>query len=210
MKQHGFTLIELLIGIVIAILCMLMMLTLFKQTTQIGVNSSQDAEYDAQIQIGLLVAQKFIQNAGYGSGLSNDIVLVSSTSIPTLYWRFIPSINQTPITYQCQGLIEKIVQENSTYLHRLVLIKKNCGSTTDWQTGTWEEDQTLATIRSSKQDPIFQYSLAVKSCTPYGIDSNNTKALKQLTISAQREHITGAVTGSTVNNTVCLNNILNT
>lgn len=209
MKSNGFTLVELLIGVVIATLCMLMMLSLFKQTTQIGIASSHDAEYDAQIQIGLLVAQKFIQNAGYGSGLSNDIILVSSTSIPTLYWRFIPLISQTPITYKCQGIVEKIVSDHSTYLHRLVLIKKNCGSTTDWQTGTWEEDQTLATIRSSKSDPIFQYSLAAQNCTPYGIDNNNAKGLKQLTISAQREHITGTVTGSTVKNTVCLNNILN-
>lgn len=207
MKQAGFTLIELMVGMVIAILCMLMMLMLFKQITQIGMSAAQDAEYDAQIQTGLLVAQKFIQNAGYGSGLANDIQKGTQFGYSAIFWRFIPNIGTTPITYQCQGIAEKITTDGNTKLHQLILLKKACGSEpTTWINGTWEEDQNIVTFRSSKSDPIFQYDISAGKCTPYGVDKNNSNGLKQLTITAKREHMTG--TGGSIKNTVCLNNII--
>ena len=207
MKQAGFTLIELMVGLVIAMLCMLMMLMLFKQITQIGLNAAQDAEYDAQIQTGLLVAQKFVQNAGYGSGLSNDIQIGTHYGHSAVFWRFIPNIGTTPITYQCQGIAEKITTDGNTKLHQLMLLKKTCGSDpTNWKNGTWEEDQNIVAFRSSKSEPIFAYNTTSGQCTPYGVDKNNSKGLQQMTISAKREHITG--TGSSIKNTVCLNNIL--
>ena len=73
MLRNGFTIIELLVGIVIAMLCMITMLMLFKQLTQVSVSSTQDAEYDAQLQSGMLTIQKYVQNAGFGSGQQSDI-----------------------------------------------------------------------------------------------------------------------------------------
>ncbi|WP_180028305.1 PilW family protein [Acinetobacter sp. YH16032] len=206
MSQKGFTLIELMVGLVIALLCMIMMLMLFKQTTQIGINSSQDSEYDAQIRTGLLVAQKLIQNAGYGTGNSNDIVSGTFYSNPAIFWRFIPNIGTTPTTYQCQGLAEKISDDGNSKLHRLVLLKRNCGSDTDLTDANWLEDQVIVAFRSSSSSPIFSYALNAGKCTPYGIDKNNSNGLKKLTITAQREHMTG--TGGSIRNTVCLNNII--
>lgn len=208
MYQKGFTLVELMVGLVIAMLCMIMMLMLFKQTTQIGISSAQDAEYDAQIQTGLLVAQKYIQNAGYGSGLSNDIVLDTSVTSPGLYWRFIPEIDQTPITYKCQGIQEKVTlnSDQTTYNHQLVLKTKTCNATNTWQTGTWSDEQVIVSMRSRVQTPIFQFSIASGKCTPYGIDKLNSRGFKQITITANREYLTG--TGGSIKNTLCLNNIL--
>ena len=67
MPKNGFTLVELMVGLVIGMLCMIMMLMLFKQVSHISLQSSQDAEYDAQLQTSMLIVQKLIQNAGYGS-----------------------------------------------------------------------------------------------------------------------------------------------
>lgn len=206
MKQAGFTLIELMIGLVIAMLCMLMMLMLFKQITQIGLNAAQDAEYDAQIQTGLLVSQKFMQNAGYGSGLSNDIQIGTHYGHSAVFWRFIPDLGTTSIAYQCQGIAEKITTDGNTKLHQLILLKKTCGSDpANWKNGTWEEDQNIVAFRSSKSAPIFAYNITLGKCTPYGVDKNNSKGLRQMTITAKREHITG--TGDSIKNTICLNNI---
>ena len=203
MIEKGFTLLELMIGLVIAMLCMIMMLMLFKQTTQIGISSSQDAEYDAQIRTGLLVAQRFAQNAGYGSGKANDVVKGTFYNNDAIFWRMIPDINKTPITYQCQGLAESI---SSTGLHRLILLKRTCGSDTNLTDGNWQDEQVIVSFRSKVTTPIFKYLLTAGQCNPYGIDKNNSKGLKQLTITAQREHMTG--TGSNIQNTVCLNNIV--
>lgn len=203
MHQKGFTLVELLVGLVIAMLCMIMMLMLFKQTTQIGISSSQDAEYDAQIQTGLLVSQKFIQNAGYGSGKALDIKTGTYAGNASLLWRLIPNIGATPITYQCQGIAEKVTQDGNAFMHRLVLIKKTCNATDTWETGTWQDDQVIVAFRSNKADPVFSYTLTTGQCTPFGIDKSADKGLRQVTINARREHLNGSI-----KNTICLNNIL--
>ena len=203
MHQKGFTLIELMVGLVIAMLCMIMMLMLFKQTTQIGISSAQDAEYDAQIQTGILVSQKFIQNAGYGSGKTLDVKTGSYASNAALYWRLIPNVGTTPITYQCQGIAEKVAQDGNAFMHRLVLIKKTCNANDNWEAGTWADDQVIVAFRSTKQEPVFSYTLSTGQCTPFGIDKNASKGLRQVTINARREHLSGSI-----KNTICLNNIL--
>lgn len=203
MGQKGFTLVELMVGLVISMLCMIMMLMLFKQTTQIGISSSQDAEYDAQIQTGLLVAQKFIQNAGYGSGKTYDIKTGSYASNNALFWRLIPNVDSTSIAYQCQGIAERIAQDGNAYIHRLMLIRKTCNANNDWQLGAWEDDQVIVVFRSLKPEPVFNYNLITGQCSPFGIDKNATPGLRQVTINARREHVAG-----NIKNTICLNNIM--
>ena len=203
MQQKGFTIIELMVGLVISMLCLMMMLMLFKQISKIGVNAAQDAEYNAQIQTGLLVAQKFVQNAGYGSGYSHDIKLGEYQQQAAVFWRLIPNIGSVPIRYQCQGIAEKITDEGAVQLHRLMLIKKPCNSTDSWQEGIWEDDQVIISIRSTQADPIFSYALNANQCTPYGVDQNAIKGLRQLTIEARREHM-----DKTINSAICLNNIM--
>ena len=205
MKRNGFTIIELMVGLLIAMLIMLMVLMFFKQISQVSISSSQDAEYDAQLQTGTLVAQKFIQNAGYGSGASDDIEIGTYSGNDAILWRFIPDINAVPISYECQGIGEKITASGSLYLHRLVLLTKSgCGASTALTSGTWTEYQPIMSIKTSRSEPIYDYSLASGNCAPFGIDQQSS-GLKQLTITAHRQHMTG--TGSTIQTVICLNNI---
>lgn len=204
MNQKGFTLIEMMVGLVIAMICMIMMLMLFKQTTQIGISSSQDAEYDAQIRTGLLVSQKLAQNAGYGSGKSNDITIGKINNNTAVFWRFIPDVSS--ITYQCQGIFEKITPDGKSQLHRLILVKRSCDTTTDFNDNNWQDDQIIVAFRSSSTTPVFSFALNTSKCTPFGIDKDNSKGLKQLMLTALREHMSG--TGGAIQQAVCLNNII--
>ena len=205
MKANGFTMIELMIGLLIASLCSIMLLMLFKQTSHIAVNSAQDAQYEAQLQTGMLVAQRFIQNAGYGSGSPTDIEIGTHAGKPAVFWRYINRLDTTPIEYTCQGLAEEISTEGSFQLHRLILIEKtNCGTTQALTAGTWQESKAIIAIKNQSTTPIYQYAMSNSDCTPFGID-NSKSGSKQLTLSAARPHITGV--GSQLQTAISLTNI---
>jgi prepilin-type N-terminal cleavage/methylation domain-containing protein len=205
MKQNGFTLVELMVGLVIAMLCMIMMLMLFKQISQISMSSTQDSEYDAQLKTGMLVMEKFVQNAGYGSGHPSDIQLGTHFSNPAIFWRFIPNLDSTPIAYQCQGIAEQMTTDGKSTLHRLVLISKaNCGNSSAVEDGEWTEQHAILAIKNSDAAPIFNYQIAQGDCRPYGIDKKNV-GVKHIQLSAPRQHMTGL--GDRIQTTVCLNNI---
>ena len=205
MKQNGFTMIELLVGLVIASLCSIMMLMLFKQSSQITMNSAQDATYEAQLQTGMMVAQRFIQNAGYGSGSPSDIEIGQYNNQRAVFWRYMPNLNTTPVTFNCQGLAEEISGTSSLKTHRLILIEKtNCGNTTALSEGTWQESKAIVAIQSTSTSPLFTFELAGSDCTPFGIDSR-TSGTKQLTITAARPYLTGV--GSSLQTAICLSNI---
>lgn len=207
MPKNGFTMIELLVGLVISMLCMIIMLMLFKQLMHVSLNSSQDAEYDAQLQSGMLSAQKYMQNAGYGSGKSSDIAIGSYSGNPAVFWLFVKEIGATPIAYQCQGIGEEISTENNQKVHRLVLLKKNaCGTTEAITAGTWVKDQPIVVIKNTAAAPIYQFNMSSgTACTPFGIDKTASAGLKQVTLTAARQHMTGI--GQNIQNVVCLNNI---
>lgn len=204
MRQNGFTLVELMVGMVIALLCMSMMMMMFKQVSQVGLRSSAEAQYDTEIQIGLMVAQKHLQNAGYGSGQPNDIVLGSFAGNTAVYWRFIPDLNN-PTQYQCQGIGEEVSQENNRWVHRFILLTKTtCDGTDPVSSGTWTKEQIIVAIKNSDTKPIYEYELTTDTCTPYGID-DVTLARQKITIKAARQYMTN--TGSNIQHTLCLNNV---
>lgn len=74
MRNKGFSLIELLVAMAVSLLAILMLLMLFKQVTRLGMSSSQDAEYDANLETALQIIQKLVQNAGYGTGNEQDVL----------------------------------------------------------------------------------------------------------------------------------------
>lgn len=210
MRKNGFTLIELMIGMVIAMLSMSMMMMMFKQVSQVSFGSAADAQYDTDIQIGLMVAQKYLQNAGYGSGQANDIALGSyaGTGNDAVYWRYVPDLDQ-PAQYKCQGISEKIDQEGNRSVHRLLLLTNAaCNGAGLVSAGAWSIEQTVIAIKKSNSDKIFSYEMADGSCTPYGIDEN-TVIRQQITITAKRQHITADAdeASKSIQHTLCLNNV---
>lgn len=200
MRSKGFSLIELLIAMAISLIAILMLLMLFKQVTRVGMASSQDAELDAKIDTAMLVIQKMVQNAGYGTGNSDDITVVENDSSAGLnsnivFWRInsdvlslldpqepeidedeniIPSI----FNVQCYALSEAITSvENSLYSHQLVLSKTtNCTNVSVFTDSLldWQEDSVISSFTSQTSSPIFSYKLEElinESCSPHGIKS---------------------------------------
>ena len=205
MNKNGFTLVELMVGLVISMLCMITMLMLFKQVSHISLQSNQDAEYDAQLQTGMLIVQKLIQNAGYGSGAANDIEIGTYLSRPAVFWRYVEDIDASPIVYICQGVSEQITTDNNQKVHRLIVLKKdNCGNLNAVSSGTWQHQQTIIAIRNQSDSALFQYAMSASDCRPFGIDKNNF-GIRQITLTAPRQYLTG--TGENIQTKVCLNNI---
>lgn len=213
MKKNGFTLVELLVGLVIAMLCMIMMLMLFKQISQVSLESSFDAEYDTQVQIGMLVLQKVIQNAGYGSGHAHDIAVDSGKNI--LYLRFTPDIT-TPTILKCQAILSHNDVENKEYQLYLLENTKNCGASADLKTSSiWSSTDTtkspLVTIKNKNIEAttaaVFSFKVedlaGGKKCTPYGISKDNPSGSKYVTVTAKGQYSPV----KQIQSSICLNNI---
>lgn len=210
MKKNGFTMLEVLVGLVIAMLCMIMMLMTFKQISKISLESSLDAEYDTQVQLGMLVLQKIIQNAGYGSGNAGDITVDNNT----LYLRFTPDLAE-PTTLKCQALTYQ--NDASKKEYKLFLLENitDCGTDTVLKDLPWTNSSTnkspLITIKNQEitegTAPIFTFSLqnlvSPQKCTPYGISGHNPSGSKTVTITAQGQHINS----KQIQSLICLNNI---
>lgn len=141
MAKNGFTLVELLIGMLIGMLCIIILLMLFKQISRVGMVSARDAEYDAQLETGVLIAQKLIQNAGYGSGNAADIATgfvtftnttntvanATTSGQSAIFWRIAP--NPAVSSFKCYGLVETVTSSGNNYIHRLIyLTKESCDS----------------------------------------------------------------------------------
>lgn len=218
MKKNGFSILELLVGLVVAMLCMIMMLMTFKQISKVSLESSMDAEYDTQVQLGMLVLQKVIQNAGYGSGNAADILVSNNT----LYLRFTPDLS-SPNVITCQALVSENDLANKEYKLYLVT-NNNCRKSVDgiyeaysniaanevWDHST-NTKSPLISIRNKEISattlPIFTFSLhsltSPKKCTPYGISKDNPSGTKYVTVTAQGQPIPE----KQIQSLICLNNI---
>lgn len=205
MRQKGFTLVELMVGLVISLLCMAMMMMLFKQITRTGAEAARAAEYDAQLETSLLIVQKLVQNAGYGSGASDDVATAAySGGGNALYWRTAPNLS-APANYECKGIAEKIEASGTRYIHRLLLLDSAACAAGDLTAKTWALSQTMISIKAATVAPIFSFSVA-GNCSPFG--TANVQGAKKVVISATREDIGTGALGKNVQRAVCLNNIL--
>src|SRR5690554_6877278 len=214
MRKNGFTLIELMVGLLLSSLLMLTMVTLFKQVSHVGLNSSEDSEYESQMEIGMLTIQRLIQNAGYGSGSQNDIAIGTYNSKEAIFWRAATSYDPNPaatITYQCNGFGIKIEPDGSHYIHRLLLLKASpCSAGTNLVNEDWQVEQTIASIKINPQDnppytgnPVFQYALSHSPCVPFGIPLGNLSGDVRVKISGLRKYDYGV---GNKERFVCLNN----
>lgn len=225
MKKNGFTLVELLVGMVIAMLCAIMMMMLFKQMSRIGGAAARDAEYDAQLETGVLIVQKYLQNAGYGSGNAADIQINNSfgsftnagttISLPALLWRqgSGPLATTGPATaWECYGVTETITPNGASFIHRLQLLNiPSCSGPSATSPAiasltamnAWTS-QTIVRIEDASFNPIFSYAISTTKCAPYG--ASEVQGGAKVTITARRLNVKDGL-GQTLNRAVCLRNI---
>lgn len=202
--NKGFTLVELMVGMLLTSLLMITMLTLFKQVNFIGMNSAEDAEYEAQLEMGLLTIQRLVANAGYGSGLDDDVVIGSYEGNEAIFWRYAEDHEAMPLVMQCRGFGVKIETFNDQFKHRLLLLTAPC-TAANLVDEAWVVQQPIATVKSEEDtDPVFTYSLVTGECVPYGIYQGGVSGNKRVVIEGVRKHDFGV---GNKRRFVCFNNI---
>src|SRR5690554_964690 len=215
MRKNGFTLIELMVGLLLSSLLMLTMVTLFKQVSQVGLNSSENSEYESQMEIGLLTIQRLIQNAGYGSGSQDDIAIGTYNTKDAIFWRSAVAYSPDPtvaIDYQCHGFGINISTAGNRDIHRLLLLKASpCSGTTNLADEDWQIEQTIATLKINPADnllytgdPVFEFSLSTGECVPFGISLGSLSGDVRVKVSGLRKYDYGV---GNKERFVCLNNI---
>lgn len=183
MKSKGFSLIELVVAMAVSLLAILMLLMLFKQVIRVGMESTQDAELDHSLDTALLVIQKTVQNAGYGTGGIGDIAVSTiegsdNIEVSALFWRLntnddfllnpfkdtssnIETETETETETQCWGISESVSNlSDENYLHQLFLLQwDSCGSTDDLKGNPtrWAVKDIIASFKTKQPTPIFSY-----------------------------------------------------
>nr|WP_181718018.1 hypothetical protein [Psychrobacter sp.]QJS05951.1 hypothetical protein [Psychrobacter sp.] len=210
--QSGTTLISLLIGLLIAMLCIIAVLSSYRTIVKTGVESRVAATHDTQLQTGLATAQIFLQNAGFGLDGSNNLlteanIQVESKNISAVLWRY---DNGTEIV--CQGLAD--IESSDRKKRRFVLLESNslCNDTVDLDKFNWKIQTTLANLEDystglSNPKQITFEETPSSVCTPFGAgDPDNDSKHSLITITAQTS--TQKIAGlGTVKVPVCLLNI---
>lgn len=210
MSKNGFSLVELLIALALSLTTILMMTMLFKQVGRVGILATQDAEFDLQLETGILVAQKLLQGAGYGTGNLGDIKEGSFSEQPAIFWRLRPDLEVEPIELKCQGLTETVEQDQNMYVHRLLLLSSpSCSASEDLNNLTWNIDNVLTKILSGHKESIFDFELKSElglesRCNPFGI--KEIEGSRKVIITVNNKNITEGL-GRVVQRAVCLNNI---
>ncbi|MFY9179293.1 MAG: prepilin-type N-terminal cleavage/methylation domain-containing protein [Venatoribacter sp.] len=209
MRKNGFTLVELLVGLVIAALLMLTILVYFKQVSFLGLVSSEDAEYETQLEIGMLTVQKLVQEAGYGSGNADDIAEGAFDGNSAVFWRYVSNfdpLNAAPPapSYTCRGFGSQISGTAPRITHRLVLLSANCNASANLSTAAWTVVQPVAAVMSTTATPVFDFSVVASSCVPFGI--GEAVGEQMLIITGLKKYEYGSASRDKIRR-VCLTNI---
>ena len=213
--QTGVTLISLLVGLVIAMLCVIALLSSYRVVVKSGVESRIATSHDTQLQRGLTTTQMFLQNAGFGLSGSNHLqtstIDVNSQNLSALLWRY-----KTGTSTFCQGLVDLKSSDNKK--RQLVLLQgtqdsssTSCDETTNLSALTWKVQSTLATLEDFSDDqtnPVqINFTQSSSSCTPYGagtVDASVQHPLILISAKTSTQHIAGL---ATVEIPVCVVNI---
>lgn len=210
-SQLGTTLISLLIGLLIAMLCIIAVLSAYRTIVKNGVESRVAATHDAQLQTGLTTAQIFLQNAGFGLDSSNNLltanVQVESQDTLALLWR-----HKSDNNIVCQGLAD--IKSSNGKKRKFILLESDpttCDETSNLNEFAWKIQSTLANLEDYSTDQSnprqITFGRTASNCTPFGAGSLNEASTHPLiTITAQTSTQKIAELG-TVKVPVCLLNI---
>ncbi|WP_374666128.1 PilW family protein [Acinetobacter sp.] len=193
-KQTGATLISLLIGLVIAMFCILAILSSYRTVVKTGVESRIAATHDTELQSGLTAAQMFLQNAGFGLDGANHFLItdmqIESNNLSVVLWRY---NNGSKVI--CEGLAD--AESGDKKKRRLVFLEglsdesgSPCNSTLSLGAFKWKVKSTLANLEDYSADKSNPKQIMFKqtalACSPYGAgDADETTPHPLITIEAQ-------------------------
>lgn len=190
--QLGATLVSLLVGLVIAMLCIIAVLTAYKTIVKSGVDSRRASTHDSQLQSGITSAQMFLQNAGFGLDGNNHVLSttleINSKNANTILWRF-----KEGSTIVCQGLAD--IEGENNINRKLVLIEgfaddsnRACNQIDNLSSFVWKVQSTLSTLEDYSTDQANPSQVSFvkesKACIPFGAtDSSEITQHPYITIS---------------------------
>ena len=210
--QSGTTLISLLIGLLIAMLCIIAVLSTYRTIVRTGVESRIASTHDTQLQTGLTTAQIFLQNAGFGLDGSNNLltanVQVESQEASALLWRYKDGTNII-----CQGLAD--IKSSDNKKRRFVLLESDpttCDETSNLDGFTWKVQSILANLEDYSTDKSNPKQVTFTErpsmiCTPFGSGNPDNDSKHPLIIITAQTSTQKIAKLGTVKVPVCLLNI---
>ena len=210
-SQSGMTLISLLIGLLIAMLCMIGLLSAYRTMAKTGADSRIDATYDTQLQNGLIASQMMIQNAGFRLEAGTNAHLATETfssigtltNVSALLWRY-----KVGGTVACQGLAD-IADSGKRKLVTLT-VSAGCDDTAALNTFDWTTDKTLARLTDFGGSNAQQVTYTVTpdtDCRPFGSVAASSGKHPQVTLSAKTSSQQHNSALSTIQVPICILNI---
>lgn len=187
--QSGTTLISLLIGLLIAMLCLMGVLSSYRTIVKTGVTSRIAATHDTELQNGLTISQMLVQNAGFrlegGDNVLIAPITVGSDNVSALLWRY----KEEDGTVVCQGLAD-IASSDSTKRDFIILKSATCDSSATLNGLAWTKASTLAHLvdytTDSSNPPQVTFEKTASTCSPFGAAvSDNVVVHPIVTISAK-------------------------
>ncbi|SHG94525.1 hypothetical protein SAMN02745129_1223 [Ferrimonas marina] len=173
LSQGGASLVALMVGLVIASISLLGLMTAYRNTVEVTMNASQNAESDGQQITGLSRISRLAIQAGYGlesAAPDQDLILLTSANLSgntlsgtqqigaqgagnALLWGW----QQDGGSYLCAGVLAGV--SGMQYMQA-----QSCDSVSDWQALTWQS-QTLVTGGQ------LSLSLEAVLCAPFGLEA---------------------------------------
>ena len=181
-RQQGASLLSLMAGLVVSLISVLATLSIYQNISVVSADTKTSVVHDGQIPGSLLVAEKYVMNAGYGivdAGVG-DIKRVTTAGTSTtpatisLLWRY-----QESSTVVCAGLRESGITIGSDKYRTLRAIQAVSGCTLSadltslsWTNetailGQWPITPEVSTYLGSN-DTLFDFQIAPLTCSPFG------------------------------------------
>jgi Tfp pilus assembly protein PilW len=187
-RQRGLSMVSLMVGLLLAILGAVSLMTLYRMIIGQTVQSRQRASQDGSFATATLSAQMELQNAGYGIGSTSaraaantDLVIVSGAALngsgqlsgtaqtiatgTTSSGNAIVWGSKPASTYTCSALL---VQSAGMVL---LSASGSCTAATQWNTLTWTQTAQLIPAGGigTVVSPVFRVDKT--ACWPYGVSS---------------------------------------
>ncbi|MEJ2065989.1 MAG: type II secretion system protein [Reinekea sp.] len=209
-KHTGFTLLEILVGLVITLIGVLTMVAMYQQAGSSGAELKQSAYIDGQIQVGLLAADRILQNAGYKqvaniNGKPSEYVqdLMLFTKVASAGGTFtnaagVPIASVTNSDVAGQLLVWRLDvgagdQFEGLYAPASGGLSYWTGDSLNPTDGSWQRQSTLIPVPNNNQgifDHVGLVTMTLSStntCTPFGLSGAGMTGLHAVRLSVQRE-----------------------
>lgn len=184
LSQRGFNLISLMIGMTLSLISILAMLTLYKNTVRISIDSIKSSRQDGQIAASLLTAQQELRNAGFwltntpattlkllsGAALTGTTLTGTDQPLSTteasgnaLVWIYQTGATTPPI---CAGLLVQRDRDLPEQPFKLLRLQaSSCSSSiSSWSSLSWSS----TTLIETNQDPTDFFKAIHIACWPFG------------------------------------------